>query len=195
MHNYPAIFSQYPSDRLIGMEIGGTHQDQLPVSMRLWDDVLSHFAPTRPFWGFASSDIHGVRSVAPGRATFLTELLALQNSPNNINDCIVNGKSFCYRRWSASPSHTRPNPSIRDIIVNRAKKTITVDVAPDSSGYPPHEIKWISYGKVISDEWTIDLEKSNAQKYVRFEITSFTSAGHENRFTQLFSQPFMIQRR
>jgi len=115
-------------------------------------------------------------------------VLVPENTVESVKDSLINGRTFCYRRWSVSGTFTTANPVVEDIIVNQRDKTIRV-VCDDS-----YEIEWVSCGQVISTDFVLDLHQVHAEKYVRFVLTAkhSTFATNPERRAELYSQPFYL---
>ncbi|MCL2728133.1 MAG: PHP domain-containing protein [Bacteroidales bacterium] len=172
---YFDLFNKFPAENLVGMEVIN-NADEYPSDKDTWHKVLTGVSPNRTVYGFANDDAHYYSEIGSSYNEYLTDNL----NEAEVRNAIVHGKSFFYTNATVSRP-TGSMPYVKDVIVNRATMTITVEAENYS------KIEWRSCGVVVctDEEIAINNDGYNFYKYVQFTLTG--PGG------QLFSQPFLIK--
>lgn len=159
-------------ENLIGQEMNNSKNDHL-----LWDAVLSRLMPERPVWGFSNDDSHTIKSIGKHwNMVILPEL-----THEWVKRGMKEGRFFFV--YAPEGHDGLAPPEIKSIHVDKKQGTIRVN----ASGYK--SIKWISDGKVISNNTLINFkELPNVDGYVRAVLYA------EDGETYIGTQPFGIQR-
>jgi len=187
---YTDFFKTFPADRLIGLEIGnkaggepGSGSILRKYDWEIWDAILTTLAPGRNIFGFATDDSHRLNiSATSFFGLRWTELLVPENTIPNVKEAMRNGRSFFVHNTTNSSElyvYNLEFPSVKNIIVDKDKMTITVN----ATGYT--KIEWISGGKtVLTNQTTLSPDDLDMEKYVRFVLTGANGT--------LYSQPFLL---
>ena len=163
------IFNTCPS--CLGMEIINNTDRVTREDRVLWDELLQVVLPGgRNIWAFADDDSEALGDM--GRSFELFPLSA--NTEENVKNAMINGAFFAASRYDKTVRGEEFEgnglvPIVSGIYVDDAANTITVktDETRDC-----RKIEWISDGKVISNDFTIDLNdyESRLGCYVRFKL-------------------------
>ncbi len=166
------IFTSYKT--CLGMEIVNNTDNVSRSDRALWDELLEVVIPTgRNIWAFADDDSEQLDEI--GRAFELFPLA--ENNEENVKQAMINGAFFAASKNKKAEKNSGEEdfegngnvPVVTDIEVNQEENTISVSVSDDT---PCDKISWIANGKVISNDYTIDLNdfESEIGCYVRFEL-------------------------
>lgn len=159
----------------LGMEIMNNTDNVTRSDRALWDELLKVVIPTgRNIWAFADDDSEQLNEV--GRSFELFPLA--ENTEENVKNAMKNGSFFAASRYRKAEKNSGEEdfegngnvPVVTDIKIDQGENTISVSV--DRSKTPCDEIRWIANGKVISKDYTIDLNdyEDDIGCYVRFEL-------------------------
>ncbi len=154
-------------DELIGMEVYN-RGDRHPRARVLWDDVLTALMPEKPVWGFSNDDMHSVLHIGLNRNILLLDEL----SPEKVKTALEKGQ-FYFSRVSSVYDEA---PVINAIEVKNSKITVK------ASGYD--EIVWVSNGREIHRDKTIDIHKTEGVgSYVRARLSSCSGWSYTQPFS------------
>jgi hypothetical protein len=201
---YIERFEKHSDDYLLGIEIttGGYYD----YNVALWDQLLAHFMPERPIWGFGSDDMHRLESVPFAYTVFLLDTL----DESSVREAFLKGQFYFVRSshrvnyMEYDPEITWNIPSIHDIAIDASKGIVSIT----ASNYD--EIHWISlqadtlrgdydrgnnertpFGRIIGRGDSIELPLNDILgPYIRAEIIN-TAEDEEYR---LFLNPFSISK-
>lgn len=159
----------------LGMEIMNNTDNVTRSDRALWDELLKVVIPTgRNIWAFADDDSEQLNEV--GRSFELFPLA--ENTEENVKNAMENGSFFAASRYRKAEKNSGEEdfegngnvPVVTGIKIDQGENTISVSV--DRSKTPCDEIRWIAKGKVISNDYTIDLNdyEDDIGCYVRFEL-------------------------
>ena len=153
------------------MEIVNNTDNVTRADRALWDELLQVVIPTgRNIWAFADDDSEQLNEV--GRSFELFPLA--ENTEENVKQAMAQGSFFAASRYDKTDRNNEFEgdgkvPLVTGITVDQAANTITVTADPDRDC---ETIEWIADGKVISADYTIDLNDFEDQLgcYVRFRL-------------------------
>lgn len=159
----------------LGMEIINNTDNVTRSDRALWDELLKVVIPTgRNIWAFADDDSEQLNEV--GRSFELFPLA--ENTEENVKNAMENGSFFAASRYRKAEKNSGEEdfegngnvPVVTDIKVDQTENTISVTVDKDKT--PCDQIRWIANGKIISTDYTIDLNdyEDDIGCYVRFEL-------------------------
>lgn len=159
----------------LGMEIMNNTDNVTRSDRALWDELLKVVIPTgRNIWAFADDDSEQLNEI--GRSFELFPLA--ENTEENVKNAMESGSFFAASRYRKAEKNSGEEdfegngnvPVVTDIKIDQNENTISVSV--DRSKTPCDEIRWIANGKVISNDYTIDLNdyEDDIGCYVRFEL-------------------------
>jgi hypothetical protein len=134
---YYELFRDHSADYLVGMEISR----DVDNSVAVWDQLLGDLMPSRPVWGFATSDMHIFRQTRFAFTVFLLEELtadAVKQAMQIGQFYSVVGTRTMDLREAGPTAYDGTYPQIRAISFNRDSGEISID----ATNYD--EIVWIS---------------------------------------------------
>ena len=140
---YIGRFQKFPANLLIGIDISGGDG----YSEGLWDQLLAHFMPQRPVWGFCTDDMHRIANPAQSPHTIfaLGEL-----SSSAVRKAMESGQFYATR---GSQRGMAVYPTVERIDFDAKAGTITIRAQNCD------KITWISAPK--SSETLEDINKSS----------------------------------
>lgn len=167
------IFVDNPS--CLGMEIVNSSDNVSRSDRALWDELLQVTIPAgRNIWGFSNDDSEQANEVGRAFELFILE----ENSVENVKKAMEQGNFFAASK-NYNPEKGQGEkfegsgnvPLVSSISVNQAENTISVEC---DKARPADRIEWIANGRVISNDFTIDLNdyESELGCYVRFQLFS-----------------------
>lgn len=164
------IFTSYAS--CLGMEICNNTDRCTRSDKILWDNLLSCVIPAgRNIWAFADDDSEYLDEVGRSFEMFVLP----ENTEENVKKAMADGNFFACCRYLKTPDHRDEFdgdglvPIVSNIVADSGTGRITVETDPSRNC---ESIKWISDGKVVSEDFRIDLNEV-ADKlgcYVRFVL-------------------------
>jgi len=139
----------------------------------LWDQLLTDFMPSRPIWGIANDDAHGMPG--GGNYTSLTGTLVArcwntffisELTPEKVRSCYESG-AFIYSRRT---DQTAPNPPVITSITDTGTAIVV-----EATGYDTAD--WISEGTVVETGLSYDYIANQINKYVRLRLKTAVTDG------------------
>jgi hypothetical protein len=134
---YHELFRDHSADYLVGMEISR----DVDSAAAVWDQLLGDLMPSRPVWGFATSDMHLLRQTSFAFTVFLLEEL----TPDAVKEAMRAGQFYSVvgpgtmdLREVGPNAYDGTYPQLRSISVNQDSGEISIDAA----NYD--EIVWVS---------------------------------------------------
>jgi len=204
------LFREHPAESLVGTEIAG---DDPRLVVPLWDQLLGELMPSRPIWGFGTSDTHILTRARFGFTVLLLDELTSDNAKaamrsgrfySVVGPKILNLSKTRGDTHDGASAYEGTYPTLRSIVVDRNAGRIAID----ASGYD--EIVWVSKpasttpvtqangaaswpaGQIVQRGPVFDFSRSDPTlPYVRAEIIRNTDAGP----VRLFTNPFGLKSR
>lgn len=197
---YLELFRYHSADYLVGIEISRNVDNSAAV----WDQLLGDLMPSRPVWGFATSDMHLFTQTQFAFTVFLLDELTTEGVKKAMETgqfYSVVGPGMMDLREIGRAAYDGTYPELRSISVDRDSAEISIDAA----NYD--EIVWISGSPTW--RYTVDSEEgiswppgeilhrgavfqsSSGDRelpYVRAELIRHT----ENGPIRLFLNPFAL---
>lgn len=134
---YHELFRDHSADYLVGIEISR----DVDKSAAVWDQLLGGLMPSRPVWGFATSDMHLFTQTSFAFTVFLLDELTL----DAVKEAMQTGQFYSVvgpgtmdLREMGQAAYDETYPELRSISVDRDSGEISIDAA----NYD--EIVWIS---------------------------------------------------
>jgi predicted metal-dependent phosphoesterase TrpH len=207
---FAKLYRDHPAASFVGIEIASDDPGAADSYVALWDQLLGELMPSRPVWGFGTSDTH---LLAKTRFAF-TVFLLHDLTADAVKDAMRRGQFYSVvqpRMLNLSRDRGLPfagreaydgmYPVLRSIAVDRAARRITIDAA----GYD--EIVWISRqssadrgapagaarssGEVVQRGPVLDFSRLDSTwPYVRAEVIRHTDQGP----VRLLVNPFALTR-
>jgi predicted metal-dependent phosphoesterase TrpH len=156
---YYELYRDHSADYLVGMEISRGVDD----ATALWDQLLADLTPSRPVWGFATSDMHFFRQTQFAFTVFLLDELTTDDTKEAMQAgrfYSVVGPGTMDLRESGRAAYDGTYPELRSISVDREAAVISIDAA----NYD--EIVWIT-GR---SAWRYTLDPETAVAWPAGEI-------------------------
>ena len=209
---FAKLYRDHPAESFVGIEIASDDPATAETYVTLWDQLLGELMPSRPIWGFGTSDTH---ILARTRFAF-TVFLLHELTTEGVKDAMRRGQFYSVVRRTMMVNLSRDRgipfagreaydgkyPELRSIVVDRDAQRITIDAA----GYD--EIVWISRraardtsapadaqwpsGEVVQRGPVFDFSHlDSTMSYVRAEVIRQTDAGP----VRLLINPFGFTRR
>ena len=209
---FAKLYREHPADSFVGMEIASDDAAATDSYAVLWDQLLGELMPSRPIWGYGTSDTH---ILARTRFAF-TVFLLHELSADAVKDAMRRGQFYSVVRrtkmlnlsrdrgitFAGREAYDGKYPELRSVAVDRDARKITIDAA----GYD--EIVWISRrsprdkgaaadapwpsGEIVQRGPVFDLTRADPTlSYVRAEVIRHTDAGP----VRLLLNPFALTRR
>ena len=207
---YVAFYRMHSAEYLVGLELAGDRPSDVDYSVGLWDQLLSHLMPSRPLWGFGTSDTHVLVRTRFAFTVFLLD----EPTTENVKEAMRSGQFYSVvgprilnlsrdrgRGYDGQTAYEGTYPELRSIAVDRGAGVISIDAA----GYD--EIVWISQrpsseprgddvgpwpsGEIVQRGPVFDYSQSEGTfSYVRAELLRHTDNGP----IRLFINPFAVIR-
>lgn len=147
---YYELFRDHSADYLVGMEISR----DVDSAAAVWDQLLDELMPSRPVWGFATSDMHLFKQTSFAFTVFLLDEL----TPGAVKEAMQTGRFYSVvgprtmdLREAGQAAYDGTYPELRSITVNRESGEISIDAA----NYD--QIVWISGSSTW--RYTLDPER------------------------------------
>jgi hypothetical protein len=203
---YLTFYREHSAEYLVGLELAADRAVDVDYSVGLWDQLLGHLMPSRPIWGFGTSDTHLLVRTRFAFTVFLLDELTTESVKEAMRSgrfYSVIGPRFVNLSRDRGPGYGGQTtydgtyPELRSIAVDRDAGEISIDAA----GYD--EIVWISQrasseprsddvgpwppGEVVQRGPVFNYSDSDAP-YVRAELLRYTDDGP----IRLFINPFAL---
>ena len=144
---FAKLYREHSAESFVGIEIASDDPAAADSYVTLWDQLLGELMPSRPIWGFGTSDMH---ILAKTRFAF-TVFLLHELTTDGVKDAMRRGQFYSVvqsrmlnlsrdrgLRFAGREAYEGTYPKLRSINVDRNARRITIDAA----GYD--EIVWIS---------------------------------------------------
>jgi hypothetical protein len=134
---YYELYRDHSADHLVGMEISRAVDD----ATAMWDQLLADLMPSRPVWGFATSDMHLFTETQFAFTVFLLDELTKEDAKEAMQAgrfYSVVGPGMMDLREIGRAAYDGTYPALRSISVDRDAAEISIDAA----NYD--EIVWIT---------------------------------------------------
>jgi hypothetical protein len=76
---YVKFYREHSAEYLVGLELAADRAADVDYSVALWDQLLGHLMPSRPIWGFGTSDTHLLVRTRFAFTVFLLDALTTEN--------------------------------------------------------------------------------------------------------------------
>lgn len=146
---YRELYRYHSANYLVGMELSR----DVEQASALWDQLLGDLMPSRPIWGFATSDMHLFRETRFAFTVFLLK----EPTVEGVKEAMQAGQFYSVvgpgtmdLRESGRAAYDGTYPELRSISVDRDAAEISIDAAMYD------EIVWLS--KPASGRLSIDPE-------------------------------------
>lgn len=188
---YIEHFNKFPSDFLIGIDITG----DWPGTLALWDQLLARFMPTRPIWGFCTSDMHRL----PENPAKWPHSIFVSNelSDSSVRKQMVTGQFYSTK---ATRGDSIEYPTIDAIEYDLEAGTISIKSsncdtikwisAPESlnpiGDLNQSELPWPS-GRMVHEGFTINYKRTpHIKKFLRAELSRTVNGKVYRTYTNPF---------
>jgi hypothetical protein len=209
---FAKLYREHPAESFVGIEIASDDPAAAETYVTLWDQLLGELMPSRPIWGFGTSDTH---ILARTRFAF-TVFLLHELTADGVKAAMQRGQFYSVVGptmmlnlsrdrgigFAGREAYDGKYPELRSILVDRHARRIAIDAA----GYD--EIVWISRrsardknapagapwpsGGVVQRGPVFDYsDGASTLAYVRAEVIRHTNAGP----VRLLVNPFALARR
>jgi hypothetical protein len=177
------------------MEIASDTAAATDSYVTLWDQLLGELMPSRPIWGFGTSDMHLLAKTRFAFTVFLLDELTTENvkeamrggqfysvvQPRMLN--LSRGRGLPY---AGKAAYEGAYPELRSIVVDLDAETISIDAAGydeivwisrASSSEAPAAAPWPS-GEIVQRGPVFDFSgRDSTLRYVRAELIRRTDDG------------------
>lgn len=205
------LYREHSAESFVGLEISADNAATVDSYVTLWDQLLGEVMPSRPIWGFATSDTHLLVRTRFAFTVFLLDELNIEN----VREAMLRGQFYSVVQprmlnlsrdrglvYAGQAAYDGTYPQLRSIVVDRSAHKISIDAA----GYD--EIIWISRpslsepnagdaaswpaGEAVQRGPVFDFsDRDSRLPYVRAELIRHTDDGP----IRLFINPFALTRR
>ena len=208
---FAKLYREHPAESFVGIEIASDDPATADSYLVLWDQLLGELMPSRPVWGFGTSDTHILARTRFAFTVFVLRELTTQSVKDAMRRgqfySVVQPKMLNLSRGRGLPfagreAYDGKYPTLRSIVVDRDARRITID----ATGYD--EIVWISRrsprdgnaptgapwpsGEVVQRGPVFDFSsRDSALTYVRAEVIRHTDDGP----VRVLLNPFALARR
>ncbi len=133
---YYELYRNHSADYLVGMELSRSVDD----ATSFWDQLLADLMPSRPVWGFATSDMH----VFPETQFAFTVFVMDELTPGNVREAMQSGRFYSVvgsetmdLREIGRAAYDGTYPELRSISLERdaAESPSMPQISTRSSGY------------------------------------------------------------
>jgi hypothetical protein len=203
---FARLYREHSADSFVGIEIAADDAATGHSYITLWDQLLGELMPSRPIWGFGTSDTH---ILAKTRFAFIVFLLSALTT-DGVKDAMRRGQFYSVVQprmlnlsrgrgvpFAGRAAYDGMYPELHSVVVDRGARRISID----ATGYD--EIVWISSsggnaragapwpsGKVVQRGPTFEYSGAASMSYVRAEVIRNTDAGP----VRLLLNPFGLTR-
>ena len=208
---FAKLYREHPAASFVGIEIASDDPSTADSFVKLWDQLLGELMPSRPIWGFGTSDVHTLMRMRFAFTVFLLH----EPTTDSVKDAMRRGQFYSVVQprmlnlsrdrgvtFAGRAAYDGAYPELRSIVVDRDARKITID----ASGYD--EIVWISRrsardksaqsgapwpsGEIVQRGPVFDFSSPNSTlAYVRAEVIRHADAGP----VRLLLNPFAVTRR
>jgi hypothetical protein len=203
---FAKLYREHPAESFVGIEIASDDPAAADSYVTLWDQLLGELMPSRPIWGFGTSDTHLLARTRFAFTVFLLRELTTENVKEAMRRgqfySVVQPKMLNLSRdrglaFAGLEAYDGTYPELRSIVVDRDARRVTIEAA----GYD--EIVWISrrssdervcwaQGEVVQRGPVFDFSASDSTSpYVRAEVIRRTDDGP----IRVLLNPFSLTRR
>jgi hypothetical protein len=203
---FAQLYREHSAEYFVGLEIVADNPRIADSYVTLWDQLLGELMPSRPIWGFGTSDMHMLTRTRFAFTVFVLDELTTEN----VKQAMRRGQFYSVSgpkmlNLSRERGQTRDGPAayagtypdLRSITVDRDAGKVSID----ATGYD--EIVWISQpalrdsnanapwpsGQIVQRGSVFDFADGDAMlRYVRAEVIRHTSDGP----VRLFINPFAL---
>jgi hypothetical protein len=205
------LYRDHSADSFVGLEIAADDAASVDSYVTLWDQLLGEVMPSRPIWGFGTSDAHLLVKTRFAFTVFLLDELTTENVKEAMRRgqfySVVQPRMLNLSRdrglpYAGQAAYDGTYPQLRSIVVDRSAQKIRIDAA----GYD--DIVWISRpslsernasavapwpsGEVVQRGPVFDFsDRDSTLRYVRAELIRHTDDGP----IRLLINPFALRRR
>jgi hypothetical protein len=203
---FARLYREHSADSFVGIEIAADDAATGDSYITLWDQLLGELMPSRPIWGFGTSDTH---ILAKTRFAFIVFLLSALTT-DGVKDAMRRGQFYSVVQprmlnlsrdrgvpFAGRAAYDGAYPELHSIVVDRGARRISIDAA----GYD--EIVWISSsgrnaragapwrsGEVVERGPVFNYSGGYSISYVRAEVIRHTGDGP----VRLLLSPFALTR-
>jgi len=205
---FAQLFRQHPADNFVGLEIGADDAVIVDSYVTLWDQLLGELMPSRPIWGFGTSDMHILTRTRFAFTVFVLDELTTENVKEAMRSgqfYSVVGPRVLNLSRDRGQTHDGPAaydgtyPDLHSVTVDRNAGKISID----ATGYD--EIVWISQpvlrdsnvkapwpsGQIVQRGPVFNFaDGATPLRYVRAEVIRHSEQGP----IRLFINPFALTR-
>jgi hypothetical protein len=197
---FAKLYREHPAGSFVGMEIASDDPAASDSYVTLWDQLLGELMPSRPIWGFGTSDTHTLMRMRFAFTVFLLHELTAEG----MKEAMRRGQFYSVLQPRMVNTRDRglydgTYPELRSIVVDRNVRRITIDAAGGD------EIVWISQrssrdkaapadapwpsGEIVQRGPAFDYsDRDSTLSYVRAEVIRHTDAGP----VRLLVNPFAL---
>jgi hypothetical protein len=208
---FAKLYRDHSAQSFVGVEIAADEAATVDSYVTLWDQLLGELMPSRPIWGFGTSDMHLLVQTRFAFTVFVLDEL----TPEKVKEAMQRGQFYSVVQprmlnlsrdrglpYAGQAAYDGTYPQLRSIVVDRGAQKISID----ARGYD--EIVWISRppssernagavtpwpsGEVVQRGPVFDFsDRDSTLPYVRAELIRHTDDGP----IRLFINPFALTRR
>jgi hypothetical protein len=208
---FAKLYREHSGESFVGIEIASDDPAAADSYVVLWDQLLGDLMPSRPVWGFGTSDTHVLARTRFAFTVFLLHDL----TTDGVKDAMRRGQFYSVVQprmvnlsrdrgiaFAGREAYDGKYPDVRSIVADRDARRITIDAA----GYD--EIVWISRrgssdkgapadaswpsGEVVRRGPVFDFsDGGSTSPYVRAEVIRNTDDGP----VRVLLNPFALTRR
>jgi hypothetical protein len=211
LESFVKLYRDHSAESFVGLEISADAPAVADSYVALWDQLLGEFMPSRPIWGFGTSDMHMLVRTRFAFTVFLLDELTTEGVKEAMRRgqfySVVQPRFLNLSRDRGLPFPGRAGydgtyPQLRSIVVDRRAQKISIEAA----NYD--EIVWISRpsssernadaaapwpaGEVVQRGSAFDFSnRDSTLPYVRAELIRHTDDGA----IRVLINPFALSRR
>ena len=208
---FAKLYRERSAESFVGLEIAADDAATADSYVTLWDQLLGELMPSRPVWGFGTSDTHMLARTRFAFTVFLLDELTTDNVKEAMRRgqfySVVQPSSLNLSRdrglpYAGRAAYDGTYPQLRSIVVDQEARKISIDAV----GYD--EIVWISgpsskdrsadaavswpAGEIVQRGAVFDFSDGDSTlRYVRAELIRKTDDGP----IRVLINPFALPRR
>jgi hypothetical protein len=208
---FATLYRAHTAESFVGIEIASDDAAAADYYVKLWDQLLGELMPSRPIWGFGTSDVHTLMRMRFAFTVFLLHELTM----DGVKDAMRRGQFYSVVQpmvmvnlsrnrgipFGGRETYDGKYPELRSIVVNQNGRRITIDAvgydeivwisrraARDKSA--PADASWPS-GEIVQRGPVFDFSTADSTlSYVRAEVIRHTDDGP----VRLLINPFALTR-